>query len=329
MIRAGLIGCGAWGRNLARNLHQCGALAALVDHEPANLQAQGELYPQASTYRDAQDLIAAGSVQALVVATSAPTHNAIVRAALTADMDVYVEKPLVLDLAEAQELCALAGERGRVLMTGHLLQYHPVFRHLCELVQEGSLGSLRYIAAHRVNLGAFRFAESALWCLSPHDVSMILALLDGRLPERVLAIGGDWLSPGIQDVVHTHLHFADGIRAHCYANWMNPYKEQRLTVIGSAASAVFDDTLPWAEKLMLYPEQAVPGPDGRPRPNPGTGQAVPVPQGEPLRAEVEHFLHCCTERSTPHTGPAEALRVMRVCAAAQASISDGGGWQTP
>lgn len=327
-MRIGLIGCGAWGKNLARNLHELGVLHALCDHNAAAMERQHALYPTTRCFADSSELIAADCLDAVVIASSAPTHFPIIDQAFAAGLDVYCEKPLTLALPEAEEAARRATAQGRVLMVGHLLQYHPVFRRLVELVRSGRLGTIRYLAAHRVNLGAFRFKESALWCLSPHDISMILRLLDDRLPEAVLALGGDYLTDGIQDLVHTHLRFSDGVRAHCYASWLNPYKEQRLTVIGSAATAVFDDVQSWERKLCLYPEPVRLDDSGLPIPNPGPGEPVAVAPGEPLKDEIRHFIDCCRERRAPDTGPAEALRVMRVCTAAQASVDGGGIWQS-
>jgi UDP-2-acetamido-3-amino-2,3-dideoxy-glucuronate N-acetyltransferase len=325
--RVGLVGCGAWGKNLARNLHASGALAALCDHSQKALQQQSALYPQARCYSEGLEMIDHGAIDALAIGSSASTHFNLIQAAFDAGLDVYCEKPLTLDIAEAEAVVARARDEQRILMVGHLLQYHPVFRHLLALVHDGALGALRYIAAHRVNLGAFRYEESALWCLSPHDVSMILALVGDQLPERVLALGGDYLTPGVQDMVHSHLRFANGVRAHCYASWLNPYKEQRLTVIGETATAVFDDGQAWPEKLRLYHGQVQLDSKGQPKPNQVPGEPVAVPQGEPLRDEIEHFLDCCQSRQAPRTSGEEGIRVMRVTAAAQASVSTDAAWQ--
>jgi UDP-2-acetamido-3-amino-2,3-dideoxy-glucuronate N-acetyltransferase len=328
MTRVGLIGCGAWGKNLARNLHSLGALAALCDAEPDSLQRQAELYPKAACFSSVEALLASGSLDAVMLASPAPSHDALINAAFDAKLDVYCEKPLTVDLAQAEALAARAEREGRVLMVGHLLRYHPAFERLQQLVAKGELGELRYIAAHRLALGAFRHVESALWDLSPHDVAMVLALAGDRLPERVLATGAAFLHPGIEDMVHSHLQFSGGLRAHCYANWLNPVKEHRLIVIGSKASAIFDDTRLWDDKLTLFRGQVALDAAGVPRPNQVQGESLPMEPGEPLRNEVEHFLARCQDRQAPRSDGREALRVMRVCAAAQRSIEADGEWQS-
>ena len=260
-------------------------------------------------------------IQGVVIATPAETHFALAREALLADKHVYVEKPLVLDEREAGELIDLAHERGRVLMVGHLLQFHPVFIRLKEMASAGELGRINYIYSHRLNLGKIRREENILWSFAPHDISMILALA-GEPPESVLATGGNYLHQRIADVTTTHLSFASGLKAHIFVSWLHPFKEQKLVVVGDRKMAVFDDTRPWGEKLMLYPHE-IRWEGNVPVPARAEPELPEIPEAEPLRRECEHFLHCMETGEVPLTDGREGLRVLRVLKAAQRSLDAG------
>jgi UDP-2-acetamido-3-amino-2,3-dideoxy-glucuronate N-acetyltransferase len=322
--RVALIGAGRWGRNLARNLHTLGALAAVVDRHQPSLDAIQEQYPGIVIANDLAGILP--QVDAVVIATSAPTHFAIASQALDAGKDVYIEKPITLDYDQGAQLVERATAEGRILMVGHLLQYHPVFVRMRELVAAGEIGALRYIAATRMGLGTIRTEESSLWCLAPHDISMILALMGDRLPRTVVGRGTAFTTPGIEDVTVSHLEFAPGVGAHIVTNWMSPVKEQRLQVVGSTGILIFDDRLPWAEKLTRF-DQVVEMREGIPTAVPVDPTSIPVPEGEPLRAEMQHFLDRIADRQAPRSDGPEALRVLRVLHAAQASIAAGGATQ--
>lgn len=257
----------------------------------------------------------------VAIATPAVCHYEQVRAALLAGKDVFVEKPLCLNAAQGEELVELAEHKGLVLMVGHLLQYHPCIRELHSLVAQGELGKLHYITSNRLNLGRIRREENALWSFAPHDLSVILTLSGQQLPEEVHCFGEAFLTPGVADVTLTTLRFQVGICAHIYVSWLNPFKEQKLTVVGSHGMAVFDDTQPWERKLILH-RHYLTWTDGQiPSPNKTDGEPVAVPQSEPLRAECMHFLECCRDRHAPRTDGREGLRVLRVLQAAQASLA--------
>jgi predicted dehydrogenase/acetyltransferase-like isoleucine patch superfamily enzyme len=237
---------------------------------------------------------------------------------LAAGKHVFVEKPLALTVPDAEAVVAEAAAAGKVLMVGHLLQYHAAFLALRDLVQQGALGDLRYLYSNRLNLGTFRQEENSLWSFAPHDLSMLLALV-GEEPNEVTASGANFLSPDIADVTTTHLSFPSGPRAHVFVSWLHPFKEQRLVVVGSAAMAVFDDTNDWAEKLVVF-EHGVDWVDGVPKPSRAEGKAVALEPTEPLRVEDQHFLDCIAHGTTPRTDGEEGLRVLRVLAAAQEAL---------
>jgi len=277
-----VVGTGYWGRNLVRNFHQLGALAAICDSNPDVLSHFTQQYPTVRPYQTYTDVLRNDVISAVAIATPAETHYVLVKEALLADKDVFVEKPLCLDLAQADELIALAHERSRVLMVGHLLRYHPAFTKLQELVESGELGRIYYIYSHRLNLGKIRREENILWSFAPHDVSAILALA-GEMPETVVSRGGNYLHAHIADVTLSALEFNSGLRAHVFVSWLHPYKEQRLVVVGDRQMAVFNDVAPWDEKLLLYPHQ-IEWHNHLPVPNKAEATPVVVDRVEPLRA---------------------------------------------
>ncbi len=316
-----VIGTGYWGKNLVRNYHALGRLGLVCDRSGAALAELGARLPGVDTCLALSDVLARPAIRGVVVATPAETHFAIAREALLSGRHVYVEKPLVQDEAQARELVALAGERGLTLMVGHLLQYHPAFESLLALARSGGLGRINYIYSHRLNLGKIRREENALWSFAPHDVSMILALA-GEEPRAVLATGGNYLHSALADVTTTHLDFASGLKAHIFVSWLHPFKEQKLVVVGDRKMAVFDDTLPWADKLLLYPH-SIDWKGQAPVPVRGEAERVELVEAEPLRRECLHFLRCLDEGAAPRTDGREGLAVLRVLGAAQRSMDAG------
>ena len=316
--KVAVIGSGYWGKNLVRNYYQLGALGVICDKSQSILARFREEYPGVDTCASLNEVVSRKDILGVVIATPAETHFALAREALLAGKNVYVEKPLVTDQAEAEELIALAEKNGLSLMVGHLLQYHPAFVRLKELAAGGELGRINYIYSHRLNLGKIRREENILWSFAPHDISMILTLAR-EMPESVLATGGNYLHNRISDVTTTHLEFASGLRAHIFVSWLHPFKVQQLVVVGDRRMAVFDDTLPWADKLLLYPhkitwENGVPVPD---KANPGR---VELQKAEPLRIECEHFLHSMNGGPEPVTDGHEGLRVLKILNASQRSL---------
>ncbi|OQX07947.1 MAG: oxidoreductase [Desulfobulbaceae bacterium A2] len=313
-----VIGAGYWGKNLVRNFHALGALAMVVEPN-SDIQERMKLeYPGTHVTDSYQNAMAEEKVRGVAIATPAETHGALIREAILAGKDVYVEKPLCLSEDEAADLIHLADEHGRILMVGHLLWYHPVLLHLKEMIRQGELGRVRYIYSNRLNMGKLRREENVLWSFAPHDVSVILGLLE-EMPETVQAQGGNYLHQRIADVTVTMLTFASGIRAHIFVSWLHPFKEQKLVVVGDKAMAVFDDTAPWEKKLLIYPHQ-VEWHGNIPTAVKAEGVAVPIQPQEPLRNECAHFLECLISRQPPRTDGAEGLRVLRVLNASQQSL---------
>jgi UDP-2-acetamido-3-amino-2,3-dideoxy-glucuronate N-acetyltransferase len=317
-----VIGSGYWGKNLVRNYQTIGALGAICDTNETTLDRFREQYPAVPVHLAFSEVLGNSDIDGVVLATPAETHFALAREALLAGKHVYVEKPLVLQEADGRNLIQLASERGRVLMVGHLLQYHPVFLKLRELMGAGELGRINYIYSNRLNLGKIRREENILWSFAPHDISMILALA-GEMPETVFATGGNYLHRKIADVTTTHLDFPSGLRAHIFVSWLHPYKEQKLVVVGDRKMAVFDDTRPWAEKLQLYPHQ-INWEEGIPVPWKAEAEFPAVPEAEPLKMECRHFLHCMATGEQPKTDGREGLQVLRILNASQRSLDRDG-----
>lgn len=320
--KVAVIGSGYWGKNLVRNYHGIGALRAICDTNETTLDRFRDQYPDVPVHLAYSEVLGNPDIDGVVLATPAETHFALAREALFAGKHVYVEKPLVLKEDEGNTLIHLSAERKRVLMVGHLLQYHPVFLKLRQLIAGGELGRINYIYSNRLNLGKIRREENILWSFAPHDISMILALA-GEMPETVFATGGNYLHRKIADVTTTHLGFPSGMRAHIFVSWLHPYKEQRLVVVGDRKMAVFDDTRPWAEKLQLYPHQ-INWEEGIPVPWKADAEYPEVDEAEPLKMECIHFLECMATGSQPKTDGREGLRVLRILNASQRSLDRDG-----
>lgn len=317
-----VVGSGYWGKNLVRNYHQLGALKLICDKNETVLSSFQESFPGIETCVALNDLLNRGDIHGIVIATPAETHFNLAREALLAGKHVYVEKPLALNEKEGRDLIQLAEDKNLVLMVGHLLQYHPVFVRLKELAQSGELGRINYIYSHRLNLGKIRREENILWSFAPHDISMILSLA-GEEPDTVIATGGNYLHKKIADVTTTHMEFPSGLRSHIFVSWLHPFKVQQLVVVGDRKMAVFDDTQPWADKLLIYPHK-INWQNNLPVLSKAEAERIDVPQAEPLRLECEHFLCCMKTGCKPHTDGAEGLRVLSVLNAAQRSLDAGG-----
>jgi UDP-2-acetamido-3-amino-2,3-dideoxy-glucuronate N-acetyltransferase len=319
--RTALIGHGYWGRNLARNLNALGALAAIAETDAAMREAARDAYPGAASHADVEAVLADPAIAAVMIATPAATHGALVARALKAGKHVFVEKPLCLDVAEAERLATDATRRGLTLMVGHLLLYHPAFVALKACVAAGRLGRLRYVYSTRLSLGKIRREENALWSFAPHDISMILQLVGG-LPDRVITAGGQYLHAGVADTTLSHLAFADDVQAHIFVSWIHPYKDQRLVVVGEQAMAVFNDVSPGAEKLLIYPHEA--RWDGTvPVVSKAEAEPIPYETVEPLRREVETFLAAVAGGPKPPSDAREGIAVLRVLDACQRALASG------
>lgn len=329
MTTVAVIGGGGWGKNHVRNFHQIDAcrLKTVCDLDEGLLARHRAACDGLETTTRAEDVFADADIDAVILATDAPSHYRLATAAIEAGKHVLVEKPMTLAPTEAADLVRKAEATGRVLMVGHLLEYHPCVLYLKDLVDGGELGDLRYLYCQRVNLGVVRQDENAWWSLAPHDVSVILFLF-GAAPAVVTAQGQAYLREGVEDVVFAQLKFADGRMAHIHVSWFDPHKIRKMTLVGSEKMATFDDMEP-AEKIRIY-DKGVEGAGSvvayEQSLNLRSGEIrIPkTPGGEPLRAECLHFLECIAEGRTPRSDGHDGLRVVSVLEAGQRSLAAGG-----
>jgi len=329
MLTVAVIGGGGWGKNHVRNFHQIEAcrLKTVCDLDEGILARHRAAYEDVQTTTRAEEVFSDPQIDAVIIATDAPSHSRIATAALEAGKHVMVEKPMTLAPDEAQALVEKAEGAGRVLMVGHLLEYHPCVLHLKQLVDGGHLGDLRYMYSQRVNLGVVRKDENAWWSLAPHDVSVILFLF-GAEPTVVTAQGQDYLRDGVEDVVFAQLKFADGRMAHIHVSWFDPHKIRKMTLVGSEKMATFDDMEP-AEKIRIYDKGVeaagtVVGYEQSLNLRSGDIVIPKTPGGEPLRAECLHFLECVEKGETPRSDGRDGLRVVKVLEAGRRSLDAGG-----
>lgn len=319
-----LVGAGYWGKNLARNFNALGALHTLCDSSEAILSSYGADYSSVQRSTSFDSVLEQREIAKVAIAAPAHLHYGMAKASLLAGKDVYVEKPLCLDIAEAEELVELADKHARILMVGHLLQYHPCVLEIQRLVTSGELGKLQYITSNRLNLGKIRQEENALWSFAPHDISVMLSLVGNRLPSEVRCVGGSYLTAGIADTTLSTFRFENGVRAHVHVSWLNPFKEQKLTVVGSQGMLVFDDTKPWGEKLLIHRNYLTWAAGRTPTPSKVAGEFLACLEEEPLRQECLHFIESCHARTSPRTDGREGLRVLRVLKAAHDSLQRDG-----
>ena len=319
--KIGIIGCGKWGSNLIRTFHQLGALRAVCDSDSDNLSHQARLYPEVEAFEDPKQMWSHPEISAVVLATPPVTHYHLAKTALLAGKDVFVEKPLALTLEDGEKLVELADQTQKILMVGHVLEYHHAIVKLRELVRQGELGKIHYVYSHRLNLGRVRREENILWSFAPHDVSILLSLT-GEMPSEVTAVGGNYLQKGIADVTVTNLHFPSGTRAHIFVSWLHPFKEHKLVVVGSKKMAVFNDMVP-KEKLRIY-DKGIEWVDGMPLARETAETVLFFPEGEPLRNECLAFLASVEKRTGPRTDGRNGLRVLRVLESCQKSMEQSG-----
>ena len=321
MAQIALLGCGMWGRNIARNLSTLGALHAVCDSDQDRAANFAEQFD--STRLSFDEILADEAISGVMLATNADTHKELAVKALGAGKHVYIEKPMALTLDDANAIHDKAIETGRHVMVGHLIRYHSAFITLQEQIKSGAIGKVKHIQANRLAMGRIRNTESVLFDLCPHDLSLILALA-GSLPQSVICHGVSHITTGVVDILSTGLGFAGGLSANMQTSWISPYKEHRLTVTGETGSLVFDDTKPHNEKLTLYQDSITQS---------GTlftierasPLALPVPETEPLKNEVSAFVALCDEGVIPVTNSQEALQVQIVLEEMQQRLVDVNG----
>ena len=322
------VGAGNWGKNLVRVFHGLGEadLRYICDAEAKTRQTMERMYPDTAVVRDYGQVLDDKQVDAVVLAVPAAQHFKAARQALDAGKHVFVEKPMTLNVPDARALVELAEQAGRILMVGHLLEYHPAVQMLKELIEKGELGDVYYLYSQRVNLGVIRQDENALWSFAPHDVSTVLYLL-GQEPDSVSARGECYLQVGIEDVVFVNMHFPDGKMAQLQLSWLDPHKIRKLTIVGSRKMVVFDD-VESAEKVRIYDKSA------ERRDFVSYGDAISLRFGdvviphlemaEPLALECRHFVKCVFEGREPRSGGRDGLRVVQVLEVAQKSLEQDG-----
>jgi predicted dehydrogenase len=319
-VKVGVVGLGYWGPNLARNFDELGALGALCDLDGSLRERFASRHPNATMYADYDELLADDSIDGVVVATPVPTHFALAKLALGAGKHALVEKPPAMRASEMEELVALAEERSRVLMPGHLLLYHPGVQKLKELLDAGELGEVLCVYGNRQNLGKIRRDENALWSLGVHDLSVVLYLLDEE-PSDVIAHGRDFLTEGVEDVVFCYLRFPSGRIAHMHLSWLDPHKMRRITVVGREKMVVFDD-MDLDRKVTIYdkaPESA-PTSYGEWLTRTGDVFSPKIPNVEPLKLECQAFLDLMDGNGDGKRVASDGLKVVRTLERLQQSL---------
>lgn len=327
-LRVGFVGFGYWGPNILRNLDRLPNAEVVVacDLNPENLARLSSAYPHITTTDDFDAMLAGYDLDAVVVASSAPSHAVLASKVLEAGKHCFVEKPLTLASADARHLVALAEKNDLVLMVGHLMVYHGAVEWIRDYIDSGELGDVRYLYFQRLNLGKVRADENSFWSLAPHDVSVALYLL-GEAPDFVSASGADYLRGGVHDVVFANLHFPSGRMANIHVSWLDPHKTRRMTVVGSKKMLVFDD-MEATDKIWIYDKGVEPtgamayGEDLTLRF--GDIRVPYVQLSEPLAAEMSHFVQCCQEGTTPRSSGVDGLRTVQVLEATDTSLANGG-----
>jgi predicted dehydrogenase len=320
VIKVGLAGLGYWGPNLARNFDDLAELSWLCDLSSDLLDRFGARYPNARTTTRFDDLLEDDSLQAVIVATPVTTHHDLARRALEGGKHVFVEKPPALSATEAEELVALAEERGLVLLPGHLLLYHPAVKKLKDLIDSGELGDVLYLYGNRQNLGQIRKDENALWSLGVHDLSVMLHLM-GEEPSEVWARGESFIHEGVEDVAFCYLRFPSGVVAHMHLSWLDPHKMRKITVVGRNKMAVFDD-MELERKVTVYDKGTEQRAEsyGEWRTRTGDIYIPKIPNDEPLRLECRHFLSLVAGDGDPVAAAREGAVVVRVLEQLQHSL---------
>ena len=328
MVGMAVVGAGAWGKNHIRVFSELPnvRLKYVCDSDRSKLLSIQKAYPQTKMVETMKPILEDSEVKGIVVASSAASHYSLAKEALMADRDVLVEKPMALHSEEAEEILEIAEKKGRILMVGHLLLYHPVVDRLKEMILTGELGDIFYLYTQRVNLGVIRQDENALLSFAPHDLSVILYLINEQ-PVVVSAHGESYIQRGIEDVVFVSLRFSDGKMANIHLSWLDPHKMRKITIVGAKKMVVFDD-VEASEKLRIYDK-------GVRSPSYDTYSeylslrfgdiTIPsIKMVEPLRTEAAHFVQCVESRKEPKTSGRDGLRVVNILVAAQSSLKHGG-----
>lgn len=310
-----VVGCGHWGKNLVRNFAELGSLIAICDPNKELAKSYADKYDVMNLSFD--EIISNQTIHGVVLAVPAKLHASMAIKAMKAGKHLYVEKPLAMNENEANEMLIIANEYNVKLMVGHLLQYHPIFETIRNLVKANKLGKINYIYSNRLSFGKVRSEEDVIWSFAPHDISMILSLA-GEVPEKVRLASTKILQSNIADIATIHMEFKDGLKSHISVSWLHPHKEQKLVVVAEDAMIVFDDTKQWNEKLAFYPH-SVQKFDSIPILKKADVEYIIVEESEPLKNECQHFIDVINDDILPLTDGEEGLRVLKVLSAASLS----------
>ena len=314
--KLGLIGAGYWGKNLIRVFDELGVLEIICDLDNKILKQRKKEYPNLKTTTNFDEILVDKEIKAVVISSPAVTHYDLVKKALEAGKDVFVEKPLALQVKQGEELVKIADKNKRILMVGHLLLYHPAIIKLKQLINTGKLGDIYYIWSNRLNFGKLRREENILWSFAPHDISVIIDILGE--PKKISSKGKNYLQKNIADINLSFLEFENNKSAHIFVSWLNPFKEQKMSIIGNKAMAVFDDKA--ENKLVIY-NHKVKYNDGYPQEQKADAKIIKFPNKEPLLEEAKHFLKCVKNRENPITDGKQALKVLKVLDACEKSLN--------
>lgn len=319
-MKLGLIGGGYWGQNLIRDFNSLGVLHTICEVNENLIVQYKNKYPTVITTKSWDDVLNNNEITAVCISLPAEMHYKFAKEALLANKDVYVEKPITLDIKEAEELVQLSKKQNKILMVGHLLQYHVCIETIKEIINSNQVGKIKSITSNRLSLGKFRTAENVLWSFAPHDISVILSLCNDELPSYVSCHGQSIVTPNIQDIVNTTMHFANqNIYVNVNVNWLSPYKEQKLTIVGDEGILLFDDVEP-TNKLKLF-RNYVDKSNGNPQ-SVKKEEVISIDTSKsPLVRECEYFVNCCLTRQTPRTDGGEGVRVLKVLDMLQKSLN--------
>lgn len=328
-INLGVIGAGSWGPNLIRNFNSVQGcnIKYVVDSDEKAREKIKSLYPDIDVKEDIEEILNDDELKAVVISTSAPTHYKLAKAAIEAGKDIYVEKPITLKADQARELIKISKDKDLIIMVGHLLLYHTGINYLKDIIKRGDLGDIYYLYTSRVNLGKVRNKENAFWSFAPHDISIILHLIE-EMPIRISSTGAAFLNPKVEDVVFSTMEFSSGKVAHMHVSWLDPHKIRKTTVVGSKKMAVFDDAAP-TENLRIYDK----GVDYKPGMTDynqsltlriGDIHIPKIPSGEPLKIECNHFVECIKKRLKPISDGINGLNVVKILEAGSLSLHNNG-----
>ena len=338
MRQLGLIGGGYWGKNLIRDFNKLNVLHTICDINNDALKEYNEMYPHVNTTTNWSEVLNNKEITSVCIALPAHMHYEYAKKSLESDKDVYIEKPITLDIKEAEELVSLAKNKTKILMVGHLLHYHPAIQKIKEMVNNDIIGDVVNIISNRFSLGIYREFENVLWSFAVHDLSVILSLCNNELPDSVSCNGNSSITKNVQDITNSVLKYKNSNNSNNnnnkYVNvnvsWISPYKEQKLTVIGTKGILMFDDV---NKKLIHIPEYVNYSKKDDKNDKNNNTNPVAIKNNEinieysnesPLLKECQHFINCCSDRISPITNGEEGVRVLKLLTKLQESLNNDG-----